>query len=978
MNNSEVLKKIKKFSDMNKLAFFVGAGVSKLSGFPSWFELVKSMGDELNYNYKISYDENGKRTNNLNPDEFLKIPQMYYVKFGNDRYMEKVKNSFANKCKSNEIHDLIISLHPNHILTTNYDTLIEDCATKFGENYSVIASDKHISDAETTRYLLKVHGDFSTEFVLKESDYLNYEFNYQLTINLMKSIFATNLVVFVGYSLDDYNIKLILNWMQNIQKDKFVKPIFINTDDKKTDIEKDYYSERGICVFDSNDLSAKGESYLEKYRNSLNSIINYSPMFKVGNKQEILDLLHGKVSGILNLSHIKRSDFYKMFSNDFKINDEWKIEHLSHISKIDNLWKNYFEHKDEYIAIDEDKCNKIDAFIKACNVQDAYTNVGLYFPNVKVSNISFFNYYDEMEAYCSLDYSGVKDMFRKAYYLSKIGKLAESYTLYTEVLKWAKESKDWEIYYLSQVNRYHLYRKIDFARTYYAQPISIMSFGRIIIVDEKFFQQMSLEMSHCNIETQFNELPYFFKNNYSFLDKFSESNCFSDEINDLMKYKYEIEKSLKLNTSSTGLSKFDKIKLDMLEAVKFIEDNMIYVQEYEEIKNYIKNAMLIWLRAYDKEVNKKADDVFYHICNTRLKFDLQDILLISKCCKRDDLRHFEDNVNFSNIPFEEIEKLQSYVINLTNFHKNKFKEQIIMTEYLWWRTSSSEIQMLLYISSYYLKKEEIAIKIVDFILACNDGYWIYQDRMQILKKYVTEENSAKVLAILEKHFLSRIQNYNEKNENEFSKIIEISNTMALISSNWIYQFTDLSRYITTIGKENLDLIVSEIVELAPYLSTEAKNIILEKYEVTTVWQLIKKYKVEGTLNVTNYLHLVEKYFQEEIAENNIPGVTIYTIPSQEERVRAVSFFIIENNIQMDILSKYKGYWHEFDYFFNSDEFDSNEFDADWLLRYSDKVLDYILSNDKQLNIARNALKEMNKSKCKEYTERWLYLYSIFI
>ena len=37
---------------MNKLAFFVGAGVSKLSGFPPWFELVKSMGDELNYNYK--------------------------------------------------------------------------------------------------------------------------------------------------------------------------------------------------------------------------------------------------------------------------------------------------------------------------------------------------------------------------------------------------------------------------------------------------------------------------------------------------------------------------------------------------------------------------------------------------------------------------------------------------------------------------------------------------------------------------------------------------------------------------------------------------------------------------------------------------------------------------------------------------------------------------------------------------------------
>lgn len=91
--------------------------------------------------------------------------------------------------------------------------LIEDCATKFGENYSVVASDTYISDAETIRYLLKVHGDFSADFVLKESDYLNYEYNYQLISNLMKSIFATNLVVFVGYSLDDYNIRLILNWM---------------------------------------------------------------------------------------------------------------------------------------------------------------------------------------------------------------------------------------------------------------------------------------------------------------------------------------------------------------------------------------------------------------------------------------------------------------------------------------------------------------------------------------------------------------------------------------------------------------------------------------------------------------------------------------------------------------------------------------------------------------------------------------------
>lgn len=978
MNNAEILGQINKYSNMNKLTFFIGAGVSRLSGFPSWFELVKSMGDELNYNYKKTYDIEGNQTVDISQNEFLKIPQMYYVKFNKECYEKKVKSSFENNCKPNEIHDLIMSLHPNHILTTNYDTLIEECATKFGENYSVIASDKQISDAETIRYLLKVHGDFSTEFVLKESDYLNYEFSYQLISNLMKSIFATNLVVFIGYSLDDYNIRLILNWMQNTQKDKYVKPIFINTDDKKTDVEKDYYSERGICVFDSNDLSVEDSGYLEKYRNSLNAIINYAPMPQVTNKQDVLDSLYGKVAGIPNLSNIKRSDFSKMFSNDFKINDEWQVEHLNYISKADNLWKDYFDDKEEYIRINEDKCKKIDTFIKASGIRGVHTESGLYFPSIEVSDISFYNCYEEMERYCSLNYTDVKDLFKKAHYLSKIGKLAESYSMYTDVLRCSKESKCWDIYYLSQVNRYHLYKKIDNVRRYYLNPLIIVSFGKIIIIDEKFFQQMSLEMSHCNIETQFNELPYFFKCNYKFLNKFSESNCFSEEINNLLKHKYEIEKSLSSNVMTMGVSEFDKIKLDMLEAVKFIEDNMIFVQEYEESKNYIKNSMFIWLRAYDKEMNKKADNVFSYICNARLKFDLQDILLISKCCTKNDLRYFEDNINFNNIPFEEIDRLQNYTMSLIEFYKNKFTGDILMTEYLWWRTLSSEIQMLINISSYYLKTEYASIKIVEFILDCADGYWSYQDRMQIVKKYVTKDNSSDILVVLEKHFINRIQKYKEQNTNEYDIIINISNTMALVAYHWTYQFTDLSNYIVTICKEDLELIMSAMIKLSPYLSTDAKDMIIQKYRITTIWDLIEKCKVDNTIDINKHLYLIDEYFKKEINENSTPGVTIYTIPPQEKYIKDVSFFIIENDIKIDSLTNYKGHWNEFDFFFNIEDFDSDEFETDWLLYYSDKVLDYIRSNDSQLSIAKNALREMDKSKCKDHIERWLYLYSIFI
>ena len=86
---------------------------------------------------------------------------------------------------------------------------------------------------------------------MKEEDYLNYSDNFKLVETLLKSIFATNTVVFIGYGLNDYNIKLILNWTKTLLKEKFNKPIFIYTDD--AELSKDelrYHESKGLCVVD--------------------------------------------------------------------------------------------------------------------------------------------------------------------------------------------------------------------------------------------------------------------------------------------------------------------------------------------------------------------------------------------------------------------------------------------------------------------------------------------------------------------------------------------------------------------------------------------------------------------------------------------------------------------------------------------------------------------------------------------------------
>ena len=58
-------------------------------------------------------------------------------------------------------------------------------------------------------------------------------------------------MVFIGYGLNDYNIKLILNWAKTLLKDHFNKPIFIYTGDDSLSAEELLYQKsRGLCVIE--------------------------------------------------------------------------------------------------------------------------------------------------------------------------------------------------------------------------------------------------------------------------------------------------------------------------------------------------------------------------------------------------------------------------------------------------------------------------------------------------------------------------------------------------------------------------------------------------------------------------------------------------------------------------------------------------------------------------------------------------------
>ena len=117
---------------------------------------------------------------------------------------------------------MLLDLNPHAFITTNFDDLLETAASENCQSFKVVACDDEISGINGNRFILKLHGDLNhRNIVLKEEDYLNYSEKFKLVETLLKSIFATNTVVFIGYGLNDYNIKLILNWTKTLLKEKF-------------------------------------------------------------------------------------------------------------------------------------------------------------------------------------------------------------------------------------------------------------------------------------------------------------------------------------------------------------------------------------------------------------------------------------------------------------------------------------------------------------------------------------------------------------------------------------------------------------------------------------------------------------------------------------------------------------------------------------------------------------------------------------
>ncbi|EFE6188865.1 hypothetical protein F0D90_21805, partial [Escherichia coli] len=142
------LNEILNASQDNKLVLFIGAGFSKFSEtelikIPTWRELINELKDDLGLS-----EEN----------DYLKIAQLYFLQYGQNSYVKKVK-SIIRDLKPSLFHKMLFELNPHYIITTNWDSLLEKTAQDIGLAYDLVSSDVDLAQSHLDKKIIKMHGD---------------------------------------------------------------------------------------------------------------------------------------------------------------------------------------------------------------------------------------------------------------------------------------------------------------------------------------------------------------------------------------------------------------------------------------------------------------------------------------------------------------------------------------------------------------------------------------------------------------------------------------------------------------------------------------------------------------------------------------------------------------------------------------------------------------------------------------------------
>jgi hypothetical protein len=245
MSDAVVREGLQKISSLlqseRAVVVFVGAGMSVRSGLPTWSDLVRHLTENLE---SVLPDDEMQEF--LKRAEPASVIDLYAQHFGRDEVVKMLSGALLGPIVPSEAHSALAAIPLKAVITTNFDSLIEQSLTHAHKNFEVVTSAGDLDDVvrEDRLPVIKLHGsiDKPSTLVLTESAYLNAVENSAID-KYVRLLLSANIVLFLGVSPRDPEI---LNLYDRYKGGPGRDATWIYAVPKVSELERYLWARRGI------------------------------------------------------------------------------------------------------------------------------------------------------------------------------------------------------------------------------------------------------------------------------------------------------------------------------------------------------------------------------------------------------------------------------------------------------------------------------------------------------------------------------------------------------------------------------------------------------------------------------------------------------------------------------------------------------------------------------------------------------------
>ena len=625
LEHIEILRNAKQ---QGSLAIFIGCGVSCATNtkYKSWGELVKQLKTDL------KSEEN----------DFLKVAQLYSLEFGSRQIKKKVKSFFPDIDEPGEIQKSIIDLRPHYIITTNWDCLIDNAIDDNPGLIDKIATDKELVQSDKDKKYLKIHGDFAHDnFVFTEDDYLNYSYNFPLIENFVKSILSTHVVLLLGYSFSDWDLKQIISWIRHNSKER--PPIYMVERIGYSNVNAKYYDNLGIHILP---IYRDYDEYESKLLDLLKSIDN--PRLNTsGNEPE--KYIYSILQPYENYPVILQDMIAKTLTNSSIIFDSnnrailelnVKIETKDRNDDIRKIFQQFCDNVDSYVETNNEDYKKIISILKKADIHGFATdndifNKNKYF-NLDDSDSKLYNYENkELNFDYKCEDSESKSLEKQLQIIFDLyydKQFEKAFSAIKQLIKKSRQERNYFVTFIALFNYNLVLQQLKF------------SFAVDLETSKKY---KSIEF--VNLEMEYDSLPGSEKSivkplynflNFSFLYK--ESFISSGNLAKVRK-----RKSIIAQGGLSFLSEFPGHTAKLKNLTEFVINNYILFEEYHEYRNLCESYLVLIIEnTFENEIHFGKIELYTSI----------------KCFNNKELKEFYDSFYKDKSP-EKVLKVDEDVTN---------------------------------------------------------------------------------------------------------------------------------------------------------------------------------------------------------------------------------------------------------------------------------------------------------------------------